>query len=103
MDTHACPLFLRHKLIEVGAEPRDQFFLGHKARNAFLDLAALEKQQGGDAHYAKLHHKIGVLVCVDLHDLDFPLPVARQLLDDRVKHLARLTPDRAEIHQHGFR
>ena len=100
MDTNSCPSFLRHGLIEVGTEPCNQFFLGHIARDAFLDLPALEKQQGGDAHHAKLHDQIGVLICVDLDDLDFSLPVTCQLLDDRVELLTWLAPDRAKIHEY---
>ena len=64
----------------MGGEPCDQFIFGHEPGDTFLDLAAFEEQQGRDAHHAKLHDKIGVLVCIDLYDLDLPIPLASQLL-----------------------
>ena len=86
----------------MGTELRGQFFLGHEAGHAFLDLTAFDEQQSGDAHHTVFHYEVGILVRIDLDDLHFAVPFTSQLLDDRVEHLAGLAPDRAKINQHGF-
>ena len=76
-----------------------QFFLWLKTGHPFLDLAAFEEHQGGDAHYSILHHDVRVLVSIQFNNLDLAFPLASKLLDDWFDHFARLTPGRSEIHQ----
>ena len=65
------------------------------------DLAVLEHEQRGDAHHAELTGELGLVVHVDLADLDVGILV-RDLIHNGGEHLAGAAPGRPEVHQNGL-
>ena len=74
---------------------------GQVSGDAFLDFAALEEHEGGNAHDAVLHHDVGIQIRIQLDDLDLAAPFTGELFDDGCDHFARLTPVCRKIHQYG--
>src|SRR5437016_11518186 len=66
-------------------------------------LAVLEHHQGGDRHDSIFRGGSGVLVDVELDDLDLAAERAGDLLQGRRDHLARAAPFGPEIDHHRAR
>src|SRR3989442_3413743 len=77
-----------------------QYPLRHGPDDLFNRLAALEKEQGGNAHDTVFAGDVRILVRVELQYFQFAVVFLRQLLDDGRHHLARPAPPGPEVPQH---
>ena len=84
---------------DVRLDLGEQTVLGHVAHQTLDRLAVLEQNERRDALHAELHHRLGVLIEVQLRALEAVGIVLGALLQDRSDHAARTTPLRPEIYQ----
>ena len=77
--------------------------LGHRADDLFLDLAALDDEQVGNAAHAVTSGSLRIVVNVDLRNLQAPVVLARKIVEDRRDRAAWPAPRRPEINQHRSR
>src|SRR5579884_25903 len=84
-------------------DPLLELLLRHVADDPLDQLSAPEDPERRDAHDAVPGGDGAVLVDVDLRDLEPPLVLLGELLDDRGDHPARTAPRRPEVHQHRGR
>src|SRR5262245_58427875 len=62
-------------------------------------LATLDDEERRDAADPVLHRRLGVVVCVELAELDLARVLVCELLNDRRNHSARTAPGRPEVDQ----
>src|SRR5690606_23289727 len=77
---------------DVAVEEGGQLGLGQGADLGRFDIAVLEQHQRGDTTDAILGRCVGVLIDVQLADLQLALIVAGDFVQNRGKHLARAAP-----------
>src|SRR5690606_15243331 len=87
--------------VEERLELLEDSRLGLGALDRLDDLAAHENVHGRDAHDAVAGGHAGVLVGVELDDLDLVTVVPRELLEDRGDGATRAAPRRPEVDEHG--
>src|SRR5262249_51194374 len=83
------------------AEELYELVAARQANVLGLLLAALEDEDGGDASDTVLGGHARRLVDVELTDLDLPLELVRELLDDGRELTAGSAPRRREVDEHG--
>ena len=93
-----------HQAVDLrlgGSEPFDELghsLLGEGADEAIDDLAVLQGVDRGNRLDLEGGRDLGVLVNVDLDEIDPPVGGADHLLDDRPQRAARSAPRRPQVH-----
>src|SRR3989344_5601737 len=87
-------------LSEVAVDERRQLRLGDGADLGGLDAAVLEQHQGRDAADAIFRRSLGVLVDVELGDLELAVVFPGNFFEHRRNHLAWAAPLRPVVDQH---
>jgi betaine-aldehyde dehydrogenase len=85
-----------------GGDPLLQLLLRRGADLPGGELAVLEQHQGRDRHDAELRRGAGILVDVELDDLDLAIERFGNLFQRRRDHPARAAPFRPKIDHHGL-
>lgn len=86
---------------DIAVEEGGQLGLGQGADLGGFYIAVLEQHQCGNTAYAILRWSIGILIDVQLADLEFAFVIPGDIVQDRGNHLARTTPFSPIINQNG--
>jgi phosphoribosylaminoimidazolecarboxamide formyltransferase / IMP cyclohydrolase len=97
---HDDVITMRDRASHRAGDPLFELRLRRGADLAGGELAVLEQHQGRDRHDAELGGGVGVLVDIELDDLDLAVERLGNLFQRRRDHFARAAPFRPEIDHH---